>query len=173
MHSHALDGVGVFLADTQTKTTAADGTTSVGALRHLGDAVFNKKGPVHSEQAVLDGGRVIIVELKDVAPPPPIPSRPSLPPGFPRDGAKRLIDNERVSVWDYTWTPGRPVPMHFHDKDTVVVFIAPGKIKSIDAEGKTTIAPRAFGDVSLNARNRSHTEEAIEGSPRAIIVELK
>ena len=173
MHAHTLDVVGVFLEDSQLKTTAADGTTRVGDPLHRGNAVFQTKGVTHSEQAVGDGAHAIAVELKDVPPPPPLGSRPNLPPGFPRDGAKRLIDNARVSVWDYTWTPGHPVPMHFHDRDTVVVFIEHGRIKSTDAEGKTTVAARAFGDVSLNARNRSHTEETVEGSPRAIIVELK
>ena len=173
MHEHTLDVVGVFLEGVTTRTVAIDGTTRTGIAKQKGDAVFQPRGVIHTEEAVSDGGRVIAVELKDVPPPPPLPSRPDLPPGFPRDGAARLIDNNRVTVWDFTWLPGKPVPMHFHDKDTVVVFLEPGRIKSTDAEGRTTVAERKFGDVSLNARNRAHTEETIEGSPRAIVVELK
>jgi quercetin dioxygenase-like cupin family protein len=173
MHAHTLDVVAVFLEGVTTKTVAVDGTTRIGNPMRKGDALFQPRGVIHTEEATTDGGRVIGVELKDAPPLPPLANRPNLPPGFPRDGAARLIDNARVTVWDFTWIPGRPVPMHFHDKDTVVVFIDPGKIRSTDAEGRTTVADRKFGDVSLNARNRAHTEETIEGSPRAIVVELK
>ena len=173
IHAHTLDVVAVFLEGVTTKTTGVDGTTRMGNPMRKGDAVFQPRGVIHTEEATTDGGRVIGVELKDAPPPPPLAIRPNLPPGFPRDGAARLIDNDRVTVWDFTWIPGRPVPMHFHDKDTVVVFVDGGKIRSADAEGRTTVAERKFGDVSLNARNRAHTEETIEGSPRAIVVELK
>ena len=127
MHAHTLDVVAVFLDGVTTKTTAVDGTTRMGNPMRKGDAVFQPRGVIHTEEATTDGGRVIGVELKDAPAPPPIVNRPNLPPGFPRDGAARLLDNDRVAVWDFTWIPGRPVPMHFHDKDTVVVFIADGK----------------------------------------------
>jgi hypothetical protein len=39
-----------------------------------------------------------------------------LPPAFPRPGVKKILENERVIVWDCTWTPGVATPMHFHDK---------------------------------------------------------
>ncbi len=173
MHAHTLDVVAIFLDGAVLRTTTSDGTTRTGAATHKGDAIFQRRGVVHTEEAMTEDGRAIGVELKDVAAPPPLASRPDLPPGFPRERAARVLDNERVTVWDYTWIPGQPVPMHFHDKDTVVVFIESGTIRSTDAEGKVTVTNRAFGEVSLNARNRAHTEEAIEGSPRAIVVELK
>ena len=35
-------------------------------------------------------------------------SAANLPPPFPRAGAKQLLDNERVTVWDVVWPKGQP-----------------------------------------------------------------
>jgi hypothetical protein len=45
-----------------------------------------------------------------------------LPAAFPRRGAKKLLENDRVIVWSYRWTLGDATPMHFHDKDALVVY---------------------------------------------------
>ena len=33
------------------------------------------------------------------------------PLAFPRDGAKKVMQTDRVIVWDYTWTPNKPTPI--------------------------------------------------------------
>jgi hypothetical protein len=38
----------------------------------------------------------------------------NLPPPFPRAGAKQLLDNDRVTVWDVVWPKGQPTPLHRH-----------------------------------------------------------
>jgi hypothetical protein len=43
----------------------------------------------------------------------------NLPHAYPREGAKQLIDNERVTVWDVTLEKGKPSPMHQHKYDLV------------------------------------------------------
>src|SRR5438105_4486815 len=35
------------------------------------------------------------------------------PNAFPRPGNVKLHEDARVIVWDYTWTPGQPTPVHF------------------------------------------------------------
>ena len=55
----------------------------------------------------------------------------NLPNAFPREGAKQLIDNERVTVWDVTTEKGKPTAMHRHPYDYVLVDLA-------DATGKVT-----------------------------------
>jgi hypothetical protein len=36
---------------------------------------------------------------------PPIENKSGYPLGFPRPGSKKLLENARVIVWDYTWQP--------------------------------------------------------------------
>jgi hypothetical protein len=114
----------------------------------------------------------IVVELNDVSS-PPVPNTTKYPLAFPRPGIKKLIDNNRVFVWDYTWTQGKPTPMHFHDKDVVVVYLADGQLKSTTPDGKSVVNDVSFGLTRFNAPNRTHYEELVKGSARAIIVELK
>ena len=95
------------------------------------------------------------------------------PLAFPRDGAKKVMQTDRVIVWDYTWTPNKPTPMHFHDKDVVVVFMAEGQLNSTTADGKTTPQQISYGLTRFNARDRIHSEELVKGAARAVIFELK
>jgi hypothetical protein len=78
-----------------------------------------------------------------------------------------------VIVWDYTWTHGVATPMHFHDKDVVVVYLDDGDLKSTTPDGQVVVNPYTFGAVRFNLRNRTHTETLIREKQRAIITELK
>ena len=114
----------------------------------------------------------IVIELKNVSV-PPLENKTKYPLAFPRPEVKKVLENDRVIIWDYTWTAGKPTPMHFHDKDVVVVYLADGELKSTTPEGNVDVNPISFGLTKFNRPNRSHTEEVVKGSARAIIVELK
>lgn len=72
-----------------------------------------------------------------------------------------------------TWTAGKPTPMHFHDMDVVVVYLADGELKSTTPDGKIEVNPISFGLTKFNRPSRTHTEEVTKDSARAIIAELK
>jgi hypothetical protein len=114
----------------------------------------------------------IVVELKDRSV-PPLPNKTKYPLAFPRPDVKKITENSRVIVWDYTWTPGKPTPMHYHDKDVVVVYLADGEVKSTTPEGKSEVNQISFGLTRFNRPDRTHTEELVKGAARAIITELK
>ena len=88
-------------------------------------------------------------------------------------GAAKLAENARVIVWDYTWTSGEATPMHFHDKDVVVVYLDDGDLQSTTPDGQIVVNPYRFGMVKFNLRERTHTETLIRGKQHAIITELK
>ena len=95
------------------------------------------------------------------------------PPAFPRPGSIKAFENDRVVIWNYTWTPNVPTPMHFHDKDVVVVYLEDGDLKSTTPDEKVTVNAYDFGAVRFNLRDRTHTETLIRGKQHAIITELK
>jgi hypothetical protein len=132
-----------------------------------GSAVFVAKGTTPK----IDG-RSVVIDLKD-HPVAPIANTSGYPLAFPRPGSKKLLENARVIVWDYTWTPGVPTPMHFHDKDVVVVFLEDGDLKSTTPDGKATVNSYSFDTIRFNSRDRVHTETLVRGSQHAIITELK
>lgn len=117
-------------------------------------------------------GRSIVIDLKD-HPVPPIENKSGFPLGFPRPGSKKLLENDRVIVWDYTWQPGVATPMHFHDKDVVAWFLEDGDLSSTTPDGKSTVNQYTAGTIRFNARDRTHTETLVKGKQRAIITELK
>ena len=117
-------------------------------------------------------GRSMIIDLKE-HPSPSYKNPGTYPLGFPRPGSKKIFENERVIVWDYTWQPNAPTPMHFHDKDVVVVFLDDGDLKSTTPDGQETLNPSKPGTVRFNLGGRTHTETLIRGKQRAIITELK
>jgi hypothetical protein len=71
------------------------------------------------------------------------------------------------------WVPGEAAPMHFHDKDTVAVYLEDGDVKSTSLDGTVTVNPHTAGTASFNRGNRTHTKVLASGKQRAIITELK
>ncbi|HXD74165.1 MAG TPA: hypothetical protein VN628_10530 [Vicinamibacterales bacterium] len=116
--------------------------------------------------------KALVITLKDrkVA---PIENRSGYPNAFPRPNNIKLYEDARVIVWDYTWTLGKPTPMHFHDKDVVVIYLDNGTLKSTTPDGKSVTNARHFGDTYFNPRDRVHTETLTDGKLRAVITELK
>jgi hypothetical protein len=117
-------------------------------------------------------GKSIVIVLKDHSE-PQLPNPTKYPLTFPRPGAKKLFENDKVDVWEQVWTPGVATPMHFHDKDVVVWFMQDGDLKSTTPDGKETVNKYTPDTVRFNARNRTHTETLVRGQQKALITELK
>lgn len=149
-----------------TGATAAQPLDAV-VISFSGNAAFLPKG---TEPKIT--GHTLVIDLKD-HPVAPITNTSGYPLGFPRPGAKKLLENDRVIVWDYSWKPNVATPMHFHDKDVVVLFLEDGDLQSTTPDGQSVVNSYTAGTVRFNARNRTHTETLVKGKQRAIIVELK
>ena len=135
-----------------------------------GDAEFVPRGV--RAQALTEQSQMVVVSLKE-HPVPPLATKSGYPNAFPRPGVRKLEENERVIIWDYKWIAGVATPMHFHDKDVVVVYLADGALKSTTPDGTDTINDHYYGFAKFNARDRTHSETLVRGTARAIIIELK
>jgi hypothetical protein len=136
-----------------------------------GEIAVKSKGG-HADAASL-GGRAIVIDVKpkQVA---PLVNKSGYPLAFPRPGQlKKLLETDRVIVWDFAWTPNVATPMHFHDKDVVVTYLADGALKSTAPDGQSTVNEFSVGTVKFNVRDRVHTEMLAKGTGRAVITELK
>ena len=118
------------------------------------------------------GAKGILVGLKDYKA-ALVAGKSEYPPAFPRPHSKKLLENARVIVWDYSWTPGVATPMHFHDKDVVVFYLEDGDLQSTTPDGEKTVNPYKPYMTRFNLRDRTHTETLIRGKQHAIITELK
>jgi hypothetical protein len=95
-------------------------------------------------------------------------------PAFPREGATKLIENERVIVWDVVWPKNQPTAMHEHQRDQVSANLSGGEIKQVLADGSANVITVKTAAVNFLKKGVVHSEEGTSAIPRhAIIVELK
>jgi hypothetical protein len=167
-----LDTVIMFLEGGTIQTVDGHGKTST-AVRAFGDAVFVPKGTATKDTLLSDRpAHEIVIALKDHVS-PTIPNTSGYPPAFPRPGSVKVLENDRVVVWHYSWAPGTQTPMHFHDKDVVVAYRYDGSLKSVPASGPSVVNPYKAGDIRFNKGNRSHYEELMTARQSAVMTELK
>ena len=133
-----------------------------------GAATFAAKGAAVKTSAA----RMIVLQIKD-ANIAPLPNVSGLPEAFPRPDGKKLLDNNRVTVWDYTWTRDKPPPVHFHSKHAIVTYLGVGVMRSTGLKGEIADSDITYGLVKSNLPDRSHSESIVSGNVRAVIVELK
>ena len=98
----------------------------------------------------------------------------NLPPAYPRAGAIKILDNNRVQVWNIAWLKGQPSPLHRHLYDLVGVYYEPGDRMIISPEGaKRPVSTKAW-DIAFQKAGVTHIEEGVSDSPlRSVFVEMK
>jgi quercetin dioxygenase-like cupin family protein len=112
-----------------------------------------------------------MVELKTVPKPAEAAATKS---GFPRDGATKGLENDRVAVWDVTWIQGQRIPRRQQGRDAVVVFLKGGVIRQSPEGAAVNDTRWNVGDVLyVPAGTDVPSEEATQGPPRAVVIELK
>jgi len=162
-----IDNERVKVWDT-TESVAAMGDDFVAISFAGGNAAFGHAG----ETAGKSGARSIIIDLKNHAV-APLPNNSGYPNAYPRPHIEKLLENDRVIVWRYRWNLGEPTPMHFHDKDVVVVYLEDSALQSTEPNGKIVVNEYKSGDVRFNKRDRVHTELLVHDAAIAVITELK
>src|SRR5690348_14791051 len=96
------------------------------------------------------------------------------PPAFPRAGARKLFDNQRVAVWDVVWPKGQPSPRHQHRFDQISVTLVGGTVRITRLDGSSTVNHSQIGSVTPTAKGTIHIEEGLSDVPqRKIMLELK
>jgi hypothetical protein len=98
----------------------------------------------------------------------------TLPPPFPRPNAVKLLDNDRVQVWNVTWPKGQPTPLHRHIYDITGTYIASGDRVITDVDGSKRPVTNAAGGIVWQFKGLTHIEEGTSESPlRAVMIDLK
>ena len=172
MHEHPVDQLSVTLTGGTKRVTRPGGTPAVSESKR-GQIVFTPKGTVHMEEGLsYVPERKIMLQLKSSE--PPARAIGGFPGPFPLEGAVKLLENARVIVWDYAWKPGQNTPRRADYADSVIVFLDGGTIRSIFGGGGSKDSARSPDEVVYSPHSAEpQTEEAVLGSPRAVIVELK
>jgi quercetin dioxygenase-like cupin family protein len=98
----------------------------------------------------------------------------SYPPPFPREGATKMLDNDRVQVWNVAWPKGSPTALHRHPYDMTGIYYAPGDRVITQVDGSKRPVTTAAGGIIWQFKGLTHIEEGTsEPSLRAVMIELK
>jgi quercetin dioxygenase-like cupin family protein len=173
MHRHVYDQVGTYYVRGGRKITTPDGATRA-IITEVGSLSTTRKGTTHIEEGNTDPPlRAVFIELKqdtasglpdaDVRGPAP----------FPRDDAKQILDDERVTAWDYTWASGSQGIQYRAARETVIVWLGAGKLRVRQRGRDATVGEVNAGTMHHLTRGSEETLEIVEGSPRAILFQLK
>jgi len=98
----------------------------------------------------------------------------TLPPPYPREGTKALVDNARAQVWDVSWPKGKPSGMHRHLYDMTGLYYWPGDRIITAVDGGTRNISTKAGQIQWQLKGITHIEEGTSADPlRAVMLELK
>ncbi len=167
LHRHPHDQVGTYYAPGGRVITGLDGTKRE-VTTAVGDLSNTKKGTTHIEEGSTDSPlRAVFLELLHDGPSGPLDTSSSVAPASPREGAEKRSDDERVTVWDYTWPAGTStgpdaVPAQHRDR------MARQRLRPSDAGRRQGDDARrgAGGDVLQRGGNRRADGHQIRRSPR-------
>ena len=97
----------------------------------------------------------------------------SLPQPFDREGATKVLENDRVIVWDVSWLQ-RAYPTHRHLYDYAGVYYTSGDRIIVSPEGVRRPTHTIAWDTFFFRRGVTHSEEGASAEPlRAVFLELK
>ena len=170
LHRHIYDQVGTYYARGGRLITATDGTERRG-MTEVGSLSTTRKGTTHVEEGTTDPPlRAVFIELKKDTPSGATADNVGAP-AFPREGAKQVLDDERVTAWDYTWASGGPALKYRAQLDTVIVWLGEGTI-SVTGKGSPLSVDVKPGTMRYLARGADETLEITSGSPRTLCFQM-
>lgn len=169
MHRHPHDQVGTYYIRGGRLITQPDGTKREG-MTEVGNLSTTRKGTTHIEEGATDPPlRAVFIELlQDTGPASPAADSSTLP----RSGLKQLLDDDRVTVWDGVWKSGPDALKYHASRDTVIVFLDAGKLRTAGKDSPALADVKA-GTMRYLAHDSAESLEIIEGAPRTMFFQLK
>jgi hypothetical protein len=95
-------------------------------------------------------------------------------PPFPRDGAQKVQDNDRVIAWDVTYEKGKSTGMRKLNLDQVVVTLSDGAVKITRPDGTWSIEEERMGNVRYEPKGTTLEQEGVSDKPcHAVVFQLQ
>jgi hypothetical protein len=173
LHRHIYDQVGTYYQRGGRVITTPDGEKR-SSVTQVGSLSTTRKGTTHVEEGNTDPPlRAVFIELKQEKP-TGLAAADVGAAAFPRENAKPVLDDDRVTAWDYlSWAPG-PGALKFRAaRETVIVWLGDGSLQVTAGAGLTIAVQVKPGTMRHLDRGSAETLEMTSGSPRAIFFEFK
>jgi len=173
MHRHLYDQVGTYYQAGGRRITTIDGAeresfTEVGGLSNT------RKGTLHIEEGTTDPPlRAVFIEIKQESPSSPAGTGPAPLAFFPGIAETSMLDDERVTVWEYGQTRSASPLKATVPRDTVIVWLGTGQLTTSTSGNPSTVVQLQPGKMEYLARGTETTRQVTGGDPRAMVFEFK
>jgi hypothetical protein len=166
MHRHKFDYVDVELTDSTVEVTAQDGSRRTSALA-TGRSYFFSRGTTHIEEVpgTSPVRHAIVIDLKDLKTPESANSTTATTAVL-IESAKKLVENDRVTIWDFTWPSLQSATTVVLPKGAFIIFLGGGELTSSNS-------PYKPGQVLFTTDGHVFSELSTKGHVRGIVVQLK
>ena len=95
-------------------------------------------------------------------------------PAFPRDGARNVLDNATVAIWDVTWPRGKSTGPLERRHDQVMVTLTDGAVRVTRADSTWVVEHSRVGSVQDQSKGTVAAEEGVsDRARRAMVFEIK
>ena len=176
VHRHKDHMAGVYLRYGRITVTGLDGTANQGEEFPVPRPYFQVKGITHREEAHGESGTperlAIMIDLKEAVIDMLAIDDPE-PSAYPREGARNVLENPRIRMWDYTYPPSRPAAKRVYRNDVVEVVVTGGTLSVIGRSGQPETRVVAEKEARYIPRGTVQAEQSVSGTPRVIAIELK
>jgi hypothetical protein len=176
MHRHLNDQVGTYYQAGGRRITTIDGAERE-TISEVGSLSDTRKGTTHIEEGITDPPlRAVFIEMKEEGPSSAAEGNSPEPPTFfPRIAQTSMLDDERVTVWEYGQTKSSSPLKGTTTRDTVIVWLGTGKLTTAASapDSASTTVPIQPGKMEYLPKGTTITRQVTEGDPRAIVFEFK
>lgn len=171
-HRHRYFFAGLDLNTATIKVTQPDGKSG------LHPVVKNRmwylpKGLTHQEMSTTEPGRhTVVIDIKDKTV-PEAANDTRFPTGKFAAYQEKVVDNDRVAIWDCAWAPGADGVSGFDSRDMFLAFAEGGDL-SIASPGKPARVHHYDAGQAIFLRGgQARTIGSAGGTIHAMLVELK
>ena len=95
-------------------------------------------------------------------------------PAFPREGVRKVQDNDTIAIWDVTWPKGKTTGMLERRYDQVTITLVEGTLKLTRPDSTWTVERSPVGSVRFESKGTILSEDGMsDRAGRAMVFELK
>ena len=172
MHRHRYFFAGLDLNTATIKVTQPDGKFALHPVIK-NRMWFLPRDLTHQEMSTTDPGRhTVVIDIKDKHI-PPAANTTGLPEGKYADYQSKVVDNERVTIWDCAWSPAAEGISGFDGRDMFLAFAQGGDF-SIAAPGQPAKVQHVeTGQAIFLPGGQARTFASAGGTIHAMLVEVK
>jgi len=171
-HRHRYFFAGLDLNTATIRVTQSDGKSDLHPV--LKDRMwYLPKGLTHQEMSTTDPGRhTVVIDIKDKSV-PEAANGTGFPTGRYADYQNKVVDNDRVAIWDCAWSPGAAGITAFDSRDMFLAFAEGGEF-SIAAPGQpATVRHYDAGQAIFLPGGQARTIGSAGGTIHAMLVVVK